>query len=318
MAGAGVLLLLFGTIITTAFILHGNDQPRVTMTPPHGSSTTIVVHHDPTPPPVEKLSKVTMVTKLTKSEAAKVAPPPDTPKAQPPEIPDELSQQSQKAADSEDPKAWYELGLKYALTRDMEKSIWYFRLAAHKNYVPAIHALGECYMEGKGVPRDEAKGLKLIRAAAAAKYPGAMNRLGAYLARYDPARPDSARKEDFQEAFKLLSASRALGNLDSLASLGAMYMNGCVPGLHEPNPKKGVDLFAEGAKKGNAVCMLQYARCLECGFGIKTNLLEAESWFVKAAKLGSTPAADWCRKNHVDLPSISPASWQVPSTSPDR
>ena len=313
MAGAGVLLLLFGTIITTAFILHGNDQPRVTMTPPHGSSTNIVVHHDPTPPAVEKLSKI------AKSDAAKAPPPPDAPKAQPPETPDERFQQSQNAADSEDPKAWYELGLKYALTRDMEKSIWYFRLAAHKNYVPAIHALGECYMEGKGVPRDEAKGLKLLREAAAAKDPGAMAWLGAYLARNDySSRPNSARKDEYEEAFKLLSASRALGNLDSLASLGAMYMNGCVPGLHEPNPKKGVDLFAEGAKKGNAVCMLQYARCLECGFGIKTNLLEAESWFVKAAKLGSTPAADWCRKNHVDLPSISPASWQVPSTSPDR
>jgi TPR repeat protein len=272
----------------------------------------MVVHHDPTPPPVEKLSKV------VKSDAAKAPPPPDAPKAQPPEIPDERFQPSQKAADSEDPKAWYELGLKYALARDMEKSVWYFRLAADKNYAPAIYALGECYMEGKGVPKDEAKGLKLMRAAAAAKDPGAMAWLGAYLARYDSARPASARKEDFQEAFNLLSEARALGNVDSLASLGAMYMNGYIPGLRDPDFKKGVELFAEGAKKGHAVCMLQYARCLESGFGVKTNHLEAENWFRKAAELGSKRAADWCRSHNVNLPSVSPASWQVPSTSSDQ
>jgi len=312
MAGAGVLLLLFGTIITTAFLLRGNDKPRVTTTPPHGPSTTIVVRPNPASPPVEKLPKV------TKSEAAAPTPPPDAPKAQPPETPDERFQQSPKAADSEDPKAWYELGLKYALARDMEKSSEYFRLAADKNYAPAIHALGECYMEGKGVPRDEAKGLKFLREAAAAKDSGAMNRLGAYLARVDSARPLSTRKEDFQEAFKLLSDSCAMGDLDSLGDLGAMYINGFVPGSREPDFKKGAALFADGARKGNMYCMLCYGRCLDAGIGVKRNQIEAEYWLRKAAGLGSRSAAEWCRVHHVNLPSISPASLPGPSISSDQ
>jgi TPR repeat protein len=313
LAGAGVLLLLFGTIITTAFILHGNDQPRVTTTLPHESNTAIVVHRDPTPPPIEKLPKA------AKSDAPVATPAPAVPKVQPPEIPEDRFQPSQNAANSEDPKALYELGIKYAVgipgavTRDMNKAVEYFRMAADKDYAPAKRELGECYLNGKGVPKDEAKGLKMLRGAAAAKDPGAMSRLGAYLARADSARPNSARKEDYQEAFALLSESRAMGDLDSLASLGAMYMNGYVPGLHDPDFKKGVALFAEGAHQGNMHCMYSYGLCLESGIGIKQNQLEAANWMRKAAGLGSKPAAAWCRAHSIDLPSISPASLQVPS-----
>jgi TPR repeat protein len=317
LAGAGVLLLLFGTIITTVFLLHGNDQPRVTMAPSHESNSPVVVHRESTPLPVEKLSKV------TKPEVAEAAPPPVAPRAQPPEASDERFQQALKAANSGEPKALHELGLLYAIgahgafSQDLKKACEYFQLAADKNYVPAKHALGDCYLDGKGVPKNEAKGLNLLREAAVAKDHGAMTRLGAYLARYDSARPPGARKEDLQEAFNLLSESSGMGDLDSLLNLGVMYMNGLVPGSQGPDSKKGATLFAEGARKGHVVCMFDYGQCLEKGIGIKPNQIEAQKWFRKAAGLGNLQAKAWCREHGVDVPTVSPTSLQVPSTSSD-
>jgi serine/threonine protein kinase/TPR repeat protein len=223
----------------------------------------------------------------------------------------------QKAADAGSPAAMKELGLIYAsgisnlVDRNPQKAVEYFQQAADKNYMPAKSLLAECYMdekEAKGVPKDEERGLKLLREAAAAKDLHGMANLGAYLARPEDPRPISARKEDFEEAFRLLSEAQEGGSTDALASLGAMYMNGVVPGSRGPDFKKGAEFFKDGAKKGNKGCMFQYARCLEKGLGVKANQLEAENWALRAAKEKYAPAIDWCRAHHVNLPAPEPAS----------
>jgi serine/threonine protein kinase/TPR repeat protein len=213
-----------------------------------------------------------------------------------------------KAAEEGNPEAMYEVGLRIAkgipsvVEKDLQGAVYYLKQAAEKNYLPAINALGECYLRGKGVPQDEAKGLKLLRQAAAAKDPSAMNNAAAYLARINDPRPAMERKEDLEEAFKLLSEARDMGNLDALGNLATMYINGYVPGSRGPDLKQGVKLFHEGAVKGNTPCMFGYARCLETGFGVKANRLEAENWYFKAAREGFKPAIDWCGAHHIPLP----------------
>ena len=142
-----------------------------------------------------------------------------------------------------------------------------------------------------------------------------MNKLGAYLARPDKTRADSARKEEFAEAFKWLSEAQAKSSLDAVASLGAMYMNGTVPNSRGPDAKKGAALFLEGAKKGNRNCMANYAQCLESGIGVKANQLEAVNWYVKAAQGGSRGAIEWCSQHHVNVPGIEPPSLTGPPPS---
>jgi TPR repeat protein len=112
----------------------------------------------------------------------------------------------------------------------------------------------------------------------------------------------SERKEAFEEAFRFLSEAMATGNLDALYNLATMYFNGYVPGSHGPDSKAGLELFKEGARKGNAVCMGSYARCLEAGIGVKQNQLEAESWYRKAAEEGYKPAIDWRRNHYIGVP----------------
>jgi TPR repeat protein len=107
--------------------------------------------------------------------------------------PAEAYQWYSKAAEppAESPEAMYHLGIMHVgakgipdgTEKDPIKAVAYFKKAAEKNYMPAVYALGECYLKGNGVPQDEAKGWKLIRDAAAAKDARAMNRLAAYLTR---------------------------------------------------------------------------------------------------------------------------------------
>jgi len=224
-----------------------------------------------------------------------------------------------KAADSGSPQAMHEIGMMLASAkgvpgvaeRDESKALEYFNKAAAKHYTPAIYALGECYLEGKGVPKDEQKGLKLLRDAAAAKDERAMNKLAAYLARADDPRPISARKEDFKEAFKFASEARDMGYADALNVLAAMYINGNVPG-HSADPKEGAKLFLEGAEQGSVFCMLGYAQCLLTGTGVKQSKLDAGNWYERAARAGSKFADEWCRKN---VPGYSSPSLNGPSQS---
>jgi TPR repeat protein len=52
--------------------------------------------------------------------------------------------------------------------------------------------------------------------------------------------------------------------------------------------------------------MFSYARCLELGKGVKPNMIEAQNWYVKAAKEGIPPALDWCQKNGVKVQDFAP------------
>jgi TPR repeat protein len=65
------------------------------------------------------------------------------------------------------------------------------------------------------------------------------------------------------------------------------------------NPIQAVRLFMEGAKKGNAESMLQYARCLEAGTGVTQDATEASSWYREAAKQGNAEAQSWCQEHKV-------------------
>ena len=207
---------------------------------------------------------------------------------------------------------FYASGIPNVMEKDLKKSVGYFEQAAARNFLPAKYLLAECLVDGKGVSRDEERGRRLMREAADAKEIHAMANMGAYLARYDASRPDSARKEEYEQAFKFLSEAKDEGILEAQESLGAMYMNGTVPGLKGPDFKKGVELFKDGAKKENAACMFQYARCLQNGIGTKANQLEAVNWYVKAAKEGSKGAIDWCRAN----PKLTPGYTPPPLTGP--
>jgi TPR repeat protein len=167
-----------------------------------------------------------------------------------------------------------------------------FQAAADKGDPAGKAALGECYLSGKGLAaKDEARALELFREAADAGDIRAMNRLG------DCYSHGIGGKVDFEEAFRLFNKAAERGNLESLGNLGVLYMNG--DGVPAPNPKKAAELFEKGARGGNAFCMRLFAQCLENGRGAAKNLLQAQTWYRKAAEGGDRRAIEWCHEHNL-------------------
>ncbi|MHA3774613.1 protein kinase domain-containing protein [Verrucomicrobiota bacterium sgz303538] len=173
---------------------------------------------------------------------------------------------------------------------DLPKAVQCFELAAEQGEAGAKAALGECYLLGKGVEKDEKRAIELLREASDQGNVRAMDQLGTCY------HQGNAVKKDYAEALRLFSKAAEQGYPSAMGNLGVLYMNGDgVP----PNPQKAVALFEKGGKLEDAYCMLQFARCLESGAGVPQNALLAQSWYKKAAEAGHPRAIDWCRKNGV-------------------
>ena len=175
---------------------------------------------------------------------------------------------------------------------DLVKAAECFQAAAEKGDIAGKFALGECYLTGRGLPaKDEKRAVELLREAADGGDTRAMDDLGGCYTH------GTGVAVDFGEALKLFTRAADRGNLKALGNLGALYMTG--RGLPAPNPKKGAELFEKGAKADEALCMFNYAQCLEEGVGVAKNGLGAQAWYRKAAEAGYERAAEWCRKHAV-------------------
>jgi TPR repeat protein len=185
-----------------------------------------------------------------------------------------------------------ELALKLSseagVTSGRNTAIELFQTAADSGSVAAALALGECYLRGKGVVQDAARGIALIRQASNAGHPQAIDMLGICYYRGEGV------KRNFTEAFRLFSQAAELGHQQSLGNLAILHLNG--EGT-ERDPLKAVKLMVQGANAGNPHCMCLFARCLQFGIGVRKDQSEAREWYEKAAKAGSEPAQKWLRED---------------------
>ncbi len=173
---------------------------------------------------------------------------------------------------------------------DLPKAVTCFQLAAEMNDAAAKTALAECYLYGKGVEKDEARAIELLKEAADQGNVRAMDRLGTCYHK------GVGVEQNYAEALRLFSRAAERGYSVAMGNLGVLYINGDgVP----PNPIRAVELFEKGAKLDDGYCMFLYARCLETGTGVSRNKLQAQSWYQKSAETGNPAAIDWCRKNNV-------------------
>jgi TPR repeat protein len=176
---------------------------------------------------------------------------------------------------------------------DKATAVKSFQEAARKGDPKGNLALGECYLLGIGVPRDEKLALERFREAAKTDLQ-AMNRLGDCLAH------GIGGKTDYTEAAALFMKAFQAGNLEALANLGILYLNG----QGQPaDPQQAAKLFEQGANKGNARCQSLLARCVEGGLGITKDIERAQSLYIQAAAAGDKFAAAWCRKRNIQVDS---------------
>ena len=174
---------------------------------------------------------------------------------------------------------------------DTASAAAWFRRAADLGDANGMFFLGECFLNGLGVGKDPARAVQWLTKAAENNNPYAMNLLGDLYKKGLPGVLDP----NFAEAFRLFSAASGLGYLDAQGNLGVLYING--QGV-EKNEAAAVELFRDGAEKGNPSCMFFYAQSLENGDGTRKDPEAAKRWYLRAANGGNQTAIKKCQEKY--------------------
>jgi uncharacterized protein len=203
----------------------------------------------------------------------------------------------------------------------------YYQWAGEAGNPDAQYRLAELYRRGKGVPRDEAVADKLYLAAAetyearaAAGDTGAQSRLGElYLygrgVSKDPKRAvawlapaaesgDASAQDRLGQLYEegageiaanpplavyYYAQASARGHTGAKERLAALYASGkAKPG----DAARVLEAFAEQAWHGDARAAYKIAEAFDRGLGVKSEPLEALTWYQIAQSLGDDSAAD--------------------------
>ena len=141
-------------------------------------------------------------------------------------------------------------------------------------------ALGDCYVGGYGVAKDEARGLALGRESEAEG-----SCFGQYVVGwcYRFGCGDVAR--DFAEALRLYSLAAAQGHADAQFNMGNMFSNG--QGVAQ-DYAEAVRLYSLAAAQGHANAQRNLGLMFEYGYGVAQDTAEAIRWYRLAAEQGHT------------------------------
>ncbi len=189
-----------------------------------------------------------------------------------------------KAAEQDDFEALYCLGVCYenghGVEKDPHKAFELYLQAAHENEPKAMAALGRCYRNGIGVEKNEQE------ADYWAAYETKTNRRNfqALQQGMEDVRNYLVGSKWFA---KVLQDSAKAGIPDDMTLLAKLLMEGRgVP--HDP--KKAIALFQQAAAMQDAEAMYRLGVCYERGAGVPQNMVEAYTWFRKAASYGHEDA----------------------------
>jgi len=173
------------------------------------------------------------------------------------------------------------IGVCYILGRgvpvDPAKGIEWIQRGVAAGDPEAVAALGRCYGNGDGVAKDPAEGSKLIRRAAEAGNAHAMANMGFYYVQ------GFGVTKDTDEALRWFRKGAEAGSPLAQTGLGLMYWDG--NGITKDR-EEAARLFHKGADDGDATAMRMLGVCYETGDGVVKNLEIAGEWYTKAAAAG--------------------------------
>jgi len=165
--------------------------------------------------------------------------------------------------------------------KDEKRAIQFYQLAANKNNAKAMYNLGVCYHHGLGVPKDMAKAVEFYTHAARLDHVDAMINLGWCY------RSGVGVREDKNEAVKLYSRASDLGDADAMLNLAGCYEEGC--GV-EKDMMKAFEWYCRAAEKGNDKAMYCLALCYHTGKGVEEDIQQAIKWYTCASQTGNKSA----------------------------
>ncbi len=164
------------------------------------------------------------------------------------------------------------------MPRDEEEGMRLMQIAAEKGDAVAQCYLGLMYRDGSAyTPRDYAKSLMWIRKSAEQGNEIAMEELGYKY--YEGL----GVEQDYAEAMKWLKAAAGKGKETAYASIGIMYRDG--EGV-EVDCSQAEKAFLQGAKAGNAYSAFLLGQ-LYAGYMKPAESQKAMDWYRKASDMGS-------------------------------
>jgi TPR repeat protein len=188
-----------------------------------------------------------------------------------------LEAHKKKAMDG-DATAQYDLGSWYfngdEVSQDLEKAVYWWRMAAEQEVPGAMYNLGNCYFFGQGVTKDLIEAAKWFRMAADRGNALAQFNLGNSYFNGDGVAKDEV------EAVKWFRKAAKQGNLDAQSSLGACYRNG--RGVAQ-DMVEAVKSFRIAAEQGNAIAQYNLGGCYFAGDGVMKDEIEAYAYWSLAA-----------------------------------
>jgi hypothetical protein len=178
--------------------------------------------------------------------------------------------------------AAYRLGERYVKGREpdyAEAATWY-RLAAEAGHQAAARALGSLYLSGNGVARDAEEGKRWLRAAAKGGHRESQVDL-ANLVLEGAVEPD-----DSVDVAGWFEATALSGDLISAFNLGLCYAEGVGVGEDQERAAHWMRRAADGVPQAQYM----YARMLQEGRGVASDLAQARIWFKRASDAGMADA----------------------------
>ena len=175
-------------------------------------------------------------------------------------------------------QGWY--GVKVARTDTAEAYSWYMK-GANQGDVISMWWLGNSYLNGSGVERDEVEAVKWFRKAAEKGYHRGQNSLAVRLERGEGV------KKDITEAFKWYKKAAEQGYYKAQNNLGYCYYYGWGT---TKNLEEAVKWYKKSAEQGHDIAQGNLGYCYANGNGVERDEVEAVKWYRKAAEQGNVIA----------------------------
>ena len=181
-----------------------------------------------------------------------------------------------------------------------EEGLKWFKLAQEAGDADAGTIVGDCYLRGDGVAKDEDAGIRILLSLAKLGAPHAKTLIGqcyyngsGQFAKLTQSERNRMAKIFFEDAIQA-------GDWPACGHLGVMYEVG--QGVPK-DWKQAARLYLQGVEHENPICMYYYARALENHGPELTRMLDrqdkAETYYVKAAAASITEARRWCIEHNV-------------------
>jgi TPR repeat protein len=184
-------------------------------------------------------------------------------------------------------------GKKMAGPKDFGRAQQWYQKAAEQGHGRALYRLGLIQLDGKGVAKNAAEAVKLLKQALALATDDylriVLNDLG-YV--YEKGQ---GVKADATEAMKNYKLAADLGSMEAQYNLGSIS-------LEKNNEKDAYKWYVMAAKQGHALAQNNLGAFYAQGKTVKKNLDEAEKWFLMAAQQGDATAAENLKKLQKERP----------------